>query len=77
MKMKVLDQDTLVALNQSSVQAGRPGLRFWLTTHLEREKEQEIRVCVVLDQFRGRTGWLDLSAREFLDISEMDVSEED
>lgn len=89
MKMKILDQQTLLALNQSSVQAGRrqnlspeqlsPDApeRSWLTTHLERAEEQEVRVCVVLDLFRGRTAWLDLSTREFLDIPEVDVSEED
>jgi hypothetical protein len=62
MKMKVLDQETLLALNRSQLSPAPPE-RSWLTTCLEREEEQEVRVCVVLDLFRGRTAWLDLSAR--------------
>ena len=60
MKIKVLDHHTLLALNESSVRAGRsqnlrphripaePRERYWINTHTLRERDglPEVRVCV-------------------------------
>jgi hypothetical protein len=86
-KLKVFDHETLLRLNGSSVQAGRslslssqklsinPQDRHWVNDHrnLERNGQQEIRMCVVLSLNAGLTAWLDVSPEEFEAIPEVDV----
>ncbi len=88
MKMKALDHDMLLTLNESSVQArrsqnlrpeqlpSRPQDRYWITTHTVQEQDdvQEVRICVVLDMDTSQTAWLDVSPNEFAAIQELDVS---
>ena len=87
MKIKIMDHDTLVALNGSSIRSGRsqnlrphqvpatPRERYWINTHVMREREghPEVRVCVVLSTYGGESAWLDISAEEFQAIPEIDV----
>ena len=87
MKIKVLDHETLLALNESSIRAGRsqnlrphhlpakPRDRYWINTHMPRERDglQEVRFCVVLRIFGGETAWLDVSPEEFAAIPEVDL----
>lgn len=56
-----------------------PQDRYWVTysSAREREGQQEVRLCVVMDLFRGSTAWLDISPGEFAAIPEVDVSEEE
>lgn len=89
MKMKVLDYDVLLKLNHSSIQAGRshnlsprhlsekPRERYWVNEHGARERngQQEVRICIVLNLYAGRTAWLDVSAAEFDAIPETDISD--
>lgn len=91
MKMRVVDHETLLMLNRSSIQAGRrqnllstklpaqPRNRYWITyqNRLEHNGYQEVRLCVVLDLFSGDTSWLDVSSDEFAAIPEIDVPEEE
>ncbi len=88
MKMKALDHDMLLTLNESSIQAqrsqnlrseqlpSRPQDHYWITTHSVQEQAdgQEIRICVVLDMDASQTAWLDVSPQEFAAIQELDVS---
>ncbi|MBI4329359.1 MAG: hypothetical protein HY685_05805 [Chloroflexi bacterium] len=88
MKMRVFDHERLVALNGSSIQSGRGQNlpagrlptsaqdRYWVSAHAVRDRDgqQEVRLCVVLDLFRGQTAWLDVSSEEFAAIPEIDVS---
>ncbi len=87
MKMRVLDHQTLLRLNHSSIQAGRsqnltstklpsqPQPRYWISYHnaLERGGHREVRLCVVLDLFSGNTAWLDVSNDEYTSVPEIDV----
>lgn len=87
MKIRVLDHETLLALNESSIRAGRsqnlrphhlpatPRDRYWINTHLLREGggRGEVRICVVLRIFGGETAWLDISPEEFAAIPEIEV----
>jgi hypothetical protein len=89
MKLRVLDHQTLVALNRSSIRAGRsqnlraeqiptrPHDHYWINAHTVRERDgqQVVRVCVVLDLRSGETAWLDVSPEEFARIPEIEVSE--
>ena len=89
--MKVFDHETLLRLNQSSIQAGRsqnikpeqiparPQDRYWVTARIfrEREGQEEVRICVVLNTFAGRTAWLDLSPQEVAAIPTVDISVEE
>lgn len=91
MKMKVVDHETLLKLNQSSIQAGRnqnlplvklpaqPQARYWISYHnaLERSGRQDVRLCVVLDLFAGNTAWLDVSSDEFTAIPVIEVPDEE
>ncbi len=88
MKMKALDHDMLLTLNESSIQAkrsqnlrpeqvpSRPQDRYWINAHTIQEQDaaQEIRICVVLDLDTSQTAWLDISPDEFAAIQELDVS---
>jgi len=87
-KLKVLDHETLVMLNRSSIQAGRsqnlrpeqlptnPQERYPVNFHTvhQRGGQQDIRMCVVLDT-AGQTAWLDVSSEEFAAIPEVEISE--
>ncbi len=87
MKMRVLNHETLLTLNTSSVQAGRsqnlrvekvsaePQERYWITADMSRDRDghDEVRVCIVLSLRSGDTAWLDVSAEEFSAIPEIDV----
>lgn len=87
MKMKVLDHKMLLAMNESSIRAGRsqnlrperlpaePQDRYWVNTHMirERDGQQEVRICVVLSLVTCQTVWLDMSPEEFATIPESDV----
>ncbi len=91
MKMKVFDHEALLTLNERSIKAGRsqnlrpeqlpakPEERFWVTANTVREGDgqQEVRMCVVLNLFSGKTVWLDVSSEEFEAIPEIDVSEDE
>lgn len=86
--LKVLDHQTLVRLNESSIQAGRsqslrptqlptdPQGRHPVNFHRVHEwaGQQDIRMCVVLT-VGGQTAWLDVSSEEFAAIPEIGVSE--
>jgi hypothetical protein len=86
MKLKSLDHDTLVALNDSSIRAGfkqnlrpdrishNPQPRYLVNLH--RETQHWIRISVVLD-VGGRTAWLDVSRDEFESIPIIEVSDHD
>ncbi len=88
MKIKVLDYEALVRLNESSVRAGRsqnlyslplPPLasgRYSVNFHAGhlRAGQPEVRMCVVLDA-AGQTAWLDVSTEEFAAIPEAEGSE--
>ena len=90
-KIRVLDHETLLALNESSIRAGRyqfmrphhlpdnPRDRYWINAHMNRERDgrPEVRVCVVLRIYGGETAWLDLSPEEFAAIPEIDVPVEE
>lgn len=87
MKMRVIDHETLLRLNHSSVQAKRsqnlplvklsaqPQARYWITYHSvhERTGHQDVRLCVVLDIFSSDAAWLDVSNDEFTAIPLVDV----
>lgn len=91
MKMKVLDYEALLTLNDGSIQAGKsqnlrseqlagkPQDRYWVNDHRirERDGQHEVRICVVLSLYAGQTAWLDVSPDEFAAIPEIDVSEEE
>ena len=91
MKMKVLDYTTLMALNDSSIRAGRrqnlppdrlaakPQDRYWINGYNIQEwnGQQYVRICVVLSLYAGQTAWLDVSSDEFSAIPEIDVSEDE
>lgn len=86
--LKVLDHQTLVRLNESSIQTGRsqnlrpgqlptdPQGRYPVNYYrvVERAGQQHIRMCVVLT-VGGQTAWLDVSSEEFAAIPEVEVSE--
>ena len=88
MKMKAVDHDTLLMLNQSSIQAKRsqnlrpeqvpskPQDTYWITVHTVKEQDdvQAVRMCVVLDVDNSQTAWLDVSTNEFEDIQELELS---
>ncbi len=88
MKMKAVDHDTLLMLNQSSIQAKRsqnlrpeqvpskPQETYWITVHSVQEQDdvQAVRMCVVLDVDNSQTAWLDVSTNEFEDIQELELS---
>ena len=88
MKLKVLDHEMLLRLNESSIRAGRnqnlgpnklpasPRDRYWVNTHMVRERDgqREVRMCVVLRSYGGQTAWLDVSSQEFAAIPEIDLS---
>ena len=87
MKMKVLDHEMLLAINESSIRAGRnqnlrperlptePKDRYWVNKHVPRERDgqQEVRICVVFSLVTCQTAWLDLSPEEFAAIPVVDV----
>ena len=91
MKMRIFNHDVLVALNESSIQAGRhqnlrseqmkPSTvdRYWVNEEHARERDgqPEIRMCVVLDLFTGQTAWLDVSPDEFEAIPKVELSFEE
>jgi hypothetical protein len=88
-KLRMLDHQALVTLNQASVQARRrqnlraeqiptpPYDRYWINAHAIREGsgQREIRVSIVLSLRSGQTAWLDVSPEEFAAIPEVEVSE--
>ena len=90
-KMKILDHEALLTLNESSLKAGRgqnlkpqqipakPQPRYWVNDHLPRERDglEEVRACVVLDISAGKTVWLDMSPHEFAAIPELELSEDE
>ena len=83
MKMRVFDRETLLLLNQSSIQAGRsqnlsprhlpaePPGHCWVNAHMVRERDgqQEVRLCIVLDPYMGKTAWLDVWLELMLGIT--------
>ena len=87
MKMKVFDHDMLLGMNERSIRAGRsqylqpeqvpaePRDRYWVNAHMVRERngQQEVRICVVLNLYTGQTSWLDISTEEFATIPEVDL----
>lgn len=89
--MKVFDHETLLRLNRSSIQAGRsqnlkpeqipgkPQDRYWVTAYQLRARngQEEVRICVVLNIFAGRTAWLDLAPEEVVAIPSIEVSMEE
>ncbi len=89
MNMTVLDHETLLRLNESSIEAGRAqnltadqlpaesGDRYWINAHKERDQDNrpEVALCVVLNLDTGQTVWLDVSSEEFAAIPEVDVPE--
>ncbi len=91
MKMKVLDQAMLLTLNDASIRAGRSQhlrsdqlaskgqSRYWINDYRiqERDGQQEVRICVVLNLYAGQTAWLDVSSDEFAAIPEIDVSDDE
>ncbi|MBI2954881.1 MAG: hypothetical protein HYY30_11245 [Chloroflexi bacterium] len=91
MEMRVLDHALLQTLNESSVRSGRSQNlrpdrlaskqqdRYYINEHKlrERDGQQEVRACIVLDLFAGQTAWLDISCEEFAAIPEVDISEDE
>ncbi len=91
MNMKVFDHETLLNLNESSIEARRnqnlipeklpakPQERYWINANMTRDRDgqQEVRICIVLNLFSGQTAWLDVSSEEFAAIPEIDISEEE
>ena len=91
MKMRIFNHDVLVALNESSIQAGRhqnlrseqlkPSTvdRYWVNEEHARARDgqPEIRMCVVLDLFTGQTAWLDVSPDELEAIPKVELSFEE
>lgn len=88
MRLKVLDHETLVRLNDSSIRAGRSQnlgslplprnshRRYSVNFHDShiRAGQPEMCMCIVLDAV-GQTAWLDVSLQEFASIPEVEVSE--
>ena len=88
MKMKAIEHDMLLMLNNSSIQAGRsqnlrpeqlpsrPQDSYWINAHSIRDQDevQEIRICVVLDLDTSQTAWLDVSPKEFAAIQVVEIS---
>ena len=85
-KLRLLDYQTLLRLNESSIRAGRlhhlptellaatPQQRYPINLCLPRRRgqQEEVRLSVVLD-LAGQTAWLDVSPEEFISIPEVDV----
>ncbi len=90
MKMKILDYQTLVMLNESSIHAGRkqnlraeqipadPQRQYIVNFHFEHvwTDGRDIRLSVILKP-GVQTAWLDVSPQEFATIPEFDMSELD
>ncbi len=57
--------------------AGKNADRYVVNEHVVRQRngQEEVRLCVVLDIYRGNTAWLDISADEFARIPELDLSD--
>jgi len=89
MKLKVLEHDMLVGLNERSRSAGRkenirperfdvhPRQHYPINAEIEHEWNgvPDMRVCVVLNIRAGQTFWVDVTPEEFAAIPEFDVSE--
>lgn len=87
-KMKVLDHERLVRLNESSVRAGRkqnvqperipsdPNGQYIVNFRFEHKwgDEQDIRMSVILKP-GVLTAWLDVSPEEYAAIPEVEMSE--
>ena len=88
MKMKMLDYQTLVMLNESSIRARRkqnlqleqmpsdPHKQYAVNFHMDHEWEgrREVRMSIVLKP-GIQTAWLDVSPEEFAAILEVEASE--
>ncbi len=86
--MKVIDHQRLVALNQSSIRAGRKqnlqadqmpaysGKRFIVNFHFDHkwESQQDVRMSVILKP-GVLTAWLDVSLEEYDAIPVVQMSE--
>ncbi|MBI4198524.1 MAG: hypothetical protein HY533_05385 [Chloroflexi bacterium] len=91
MQLKVMAPQMLQALNDSSIRAGgkhtltadqmgpTPEGRYWISTHLLREKagRQEVCACVVLNLRTSLAAWLDIPLEEFnaIPLQEVDLIE--
>ncbi|MBI4312853.1 MAG: hypothetical protein HY681_13890 [Chloroflexi bacterium] len=79
MRLKVMDRQMLLALNDSSIKAGHKHAlahaqtaptaegRYWVSSHLERNGggEAEVCACVVLDLQKTLAAWLDMTKEAF------------
>ncbi|MBI4330647.1 MAG: hypothetical protein HY673_05155 [Chloroflexi bacterium] len=86
--MKVLDHETLVALNQSSIRAGRKqslraeqippdqGKRFLVNFHFDHEWAggRDVRLSIILKP-GAITAWLDLSQDEYDALPQVEMNE--
>lgn len=86
--MKVMDHGTLVALNRSSIGAGRKqnlkpgqipaeaGKRFVVNFRFDHEWKggRDVRLCVILKP-GATTAWLDVSPEEYEALPEVQMSE--
>ncbi|MBI4338798.1 MAG: hypothetical protein HY680_02455 [Chloroflexi bacterium] len=85
-KLRILDYEALVRLNDSSIHAGRlrnlpreslaaaPQRRYPINLWLPRRRgsQEEVRLSVVMDA-AGQSVWLDVSPQEFDAIPQVDV----
>jgi hypothetical protein len=90
MKMKILDYETLVMLNNSCIRAGRKQSlrdeqmptdsqgRYIVNFHFDHEWKggRDVRLSVILKP-GVKTAWLDVSPQEYAAIPEFEVSELD
>ena len=88
MKMKMLDYQRLMTLNESSIRAGRkqnlqpeqmpsnPHRQYPVNFHMEHEwaGQRDIRMSVILKP-GVQTVWLDVSPQEYATIPEVEMSE--